>query len=134
MEFTKDTRIKDILDLPCFRQMNGQFIASSAGDWFCGKGELSLDELQRQNPTWYWEDVACGLNRLQEIALGGEQYVYPVREGVCLIRLPAENRKYQEYAILNAGGAYGAVCTMVESLPAASMACRTMTRLSRASA
>ena len=119
MEFTKDTRIKDILDLPCFRQMNGQFIASSAGDWFCGKGELSLDELQRQNPTWYWEDVAYGLRRLQKIALGGEQYVYPVREGVCLIHLPAENRKYQEYAILNAGGAYGAVCTMVESLPVA---------------
>ena len=69
MEFAKNTRLKDILNLPCFQQMNGQFIASSAGDWFRGKEELSLAELQQQNPTWYWEDVTYGLNRLQEIAL-----------------------------------------------------------------
>ena len=30
-----------------------------------------------------------------------------------------QNRRYEAYAILNAGGAYGAVCTMVEALPAA---------------
>ena len=119
MEFTKSTRLKDILNLPCFRQMNGQFIASSTGDWFHGKGEVSLAELQQQNPTWYWEDVAYGLTRLQEIALGTEQYVYPVSEGTCLIHLPAKNRGYEDYAILNAGGAYGAVCTMVEALPTA---------------
>ena len=53
MEFAKNTRLKDILNLPCFQQMNGQFIASSAGDWFRGKEELSLAELQQQNPTWY---------------------------------------------------------------------------------
>ena len=119
MEFTQNTRLKDILNLPCFQPMLGQFIASSAGDWFHGKGELSLAELQQQNPTWYWEDVAYGLNRLQKIALGGGRYVYPVGEGACLIHLPAENRRYEAYAILNAGGAYGAVCTMVEALPVA---------------
>ena len=119
MEFAKNTRLKDILNLPCFQQMNGQFIASSAGDWFRGKEELSLAELQQQNPTWYWEDVTYGLNRLQEIALDGGRYVYPVGKGVCLLHLPAENRRYEAYAILNAGGAYGAVCTMVEALPAA---------------
>ena len=119
MEFTKNTRLKDILNLPCFQPMLGQFIASSASDWFHGKGELSLAELQQQNPTWYWEDVAYGLNHLQKIALGGGRYVYPVGEGACLIHLPAENRRYEAYAILNAGGAYGAVCTMVEALPAA---------------
>ena len=80
MEFTKNTRLKDILNLPCFQPMLGQFIASSAGDWFHGKGELSLAELQQQNPTWYWEDVAYGLNHLQKIALGGGRYVYPVGE------------------------------------------------------
>ena len=119
MEFTKSTRLKDILNLPCFRQMNGQFIASSTGDWFQGKEELSLAELQQQNPTWYWEDVAYGLTRLREIALDGGRYVYPVGEGACLIHLPAKNRRYEDYAILNAGGAYGAVCTMVEALPTA---------------
>mgnify|MGYP000192968461 CR=1 FL=1 len=80
MEFTKSTRLKDILNLPCFRQMNGQFIASGTGDWFQGKEGLSLAELQQQNPTWYWEDVAYGLTRLREIALGGGRDVYPVGE------------------------------------------------------
>ena len=119
MKFTKNTLLKDILNLPCFRQMSGQFVANSTGDWFHGKDSLSLAGLQQQNPTWYWEDVAYGLNRLQEIALSGERYVYRISESACLIHLPAENRRYKEYAILNAGGAYGAVCTMVEALPTA---------------
>lgn len=119
MEFKKTTRLKDILNLPCFRQMRGQFIASSVGDWFQGKGNLSLAELQQQNPTWYWEDVAYGLERLQEIAIEGKTYVFSVDEGVSLVHLPAQKRKYKEYAILNAGGAYGAVSTMMESLPVA---------------
>ena len=94
MKFTKNTRLKDILNLPCFRQMSGQFIASSAGDWFRGKNDLSLMELQQQNPTWYWEDVAYGLGRLQEIAIVGKPYVFSVDEGVSLVHLPAQKRKY----------------------------------------
>lgn len=119
MEFTKDTRLEEILNLPCFHPMNGQFVASAMDDWFRGKEKLTLEQLQEQNPTWYWGDAIYGLNRLQEIALGGVQYVFQISEGVSLIHLPANNRKYKEYAILNAGGAYGAVCTMVESLPVA---------------
>ena len=81
MEFTKNTRLKDILNLPCFQPMLGQFIASSAGNWFHDKGALSLAELQQQNPTWYWEDVAYGLNRLQKIAFAHRVYISASAKG-----------------------------------------------------
>ena len=119
MEFRKETPLAEILDQPCFTQMDGQFISSAMGDWFQEKRQLTLEQLQQQNPTWNCEDVIYGLNRLQEVATGGNQYVYPVRDGVHLIHLPAKEKRHETYAILNAGGAYGAVCTMVESLPVA---------------
>ena len=119
MEFRKETTLADILNQPCFTQMDGQFISSAMGDWFQEKRPLTLEQLQKQNPTWNCEDIIYGLIRLQEVATGGNQYVYPVRDGVHLIHLPAKEKRHETYAILNAGGAYGAVCTMVESLPVA---------------
>ena len=109
MEFTKTTRLKDILNLPCFQPMLGQFIASSAGDWFHGKGELSLAELQQQNPTWYWEDVAYGLNRLQKIALGGGRYVYPgfLIEKVLRKRLKFKVNSFVNLAVKDSMAMYG---------------------------
>lgn len=119
MEFRKEMTLAEILDQPCFAQMEGQFISCAAGDWFREKRQLTLEQLQEQNPTWNCEDVIYGLNRLQEVATGGNQYVYPVGDGAHLMYLPAKKKRYETYAILNAGGAYGAVCTMVESLPVA---------------
>lgn len=119
MEFRKEMTLAEILNQPCFAQMDGQFISSAIGDWFQEKRQFTLGQLQKQNPTWNCKDIIYGLNRLQEVGMGGNQYVYPVRDGVHLIHLPAKVKKFETYAILNAGGAYGAVCTMVESLPVA---------------
>ena len=120
MELTKDMTLQQIMDMPSFVQMQGQFVACSMGDWFKDKRrELTLLQLQEQNPTWFHEDILFGLNRLQEVAAMGEQYVYSVSDGVNLIHLHAQEKRYDTFAILMAGGAYGAVCTMVESLPMA---------------
>ncbi len=119
MELTKDMTLQQIMELACFAQMQGQFVACSMGDWFKDKRELILLQLQEQNPTWFHEDILFGLKRLQEIAKTKEQYVFTVRDGVNLIHLPAQEKRYDTFAILMAGGAYGAVCTMVESLPVA---------------
>lgn len=119
MKFGKEMKLAEIMDQPCFAQMDGQFISSAMKDGSQEKRQLTLEQLQQQHPTWNCKDILYGLERLQEIAQGSNRYVYPVREGVHLIHLPAEKRKYETYAILNAGGAYGAVCTMVESLPVA---------------
>lgn len=119
MEITKNMTLRNIMELSCFFQMQGQFVSASMGDWFREKYDFTLPQLQQENPAWYHEDLLYGLNRLQEVASEKERYVYEVREGVKLIHLPARSKKYDAYTILMAGGAYGAVCTLAESLPAA---------------
>ena len=119
MEITKDMTLRKIMKLPCFAQMQGQFVSTSMGDWFQDKYDLTLSQLQEQNPTWFHVDLLYGLNRLQEVASEKEQYVYEVHEGVKMIHLPTKKKKYDTCAILMAGGAYGAVCTLGESLPVA---------------
>ena len=52
MEFRKEMTLAEILDQPCFAQMEGQFISCAAGDWFREKRQLTLEQLQEQNPTW----------------------------------------------------------------------------------
>lgn len=130
MKITKDTKLKDVASAPELAQARGQLISGGV-DWFSGEGgELTLEELQRRNPTWNHRDMIYGLKRLQEVSGMVDRYVYPVYTveeaerdphlgQVHLIHLPAGRRRNGLYAILLAGGAYGAVCTMVESLPVA---------------
>ena len=130
MKITKDTKLKDINSAPELAQARGQLISGGV-DMFSGEsGELTLEALQQRNPTWNHCDIVYGLERLQEVAGNGDPYVYPVYNDeevkkdlqlgqVQLIYLPASQKRAGPYAILLAGGAYGAVCTMVESLPVA---------------
>ncbi len=130
MEFTKDTKLREIVDAPVFAPARRRLI-SSAADYFAGEvGELTLEGLQEKNPTWNPEDIIYGLYRLQEVAQSGIQYVYPLygpEEAAAhpelqmgqLYYLPAREQRHKAFALLMAGGAYGAVCTMGESLPVA---------------
>lgn len=130
MKITKDTKLNDINNAPEFSQASGHLI-SGGMDMFSGEaGELTLEELQQKNPTWNHNDMIYGLERLQEVSGKGAQYVYPVYTEeevnndphlgqVRLFYLPADQKSRDIFAILLAGGAYGAVCTMVESLPVA---------------
>lgn len=115
----KNITLGEITNMHCFQQMKGQFVFSLIDDWMKEKKDLTLRKLQEQTPTWYCEDILYGLERLEIIALRERQYVYPVNTGCHLIYLPADKKKYDFYAILMAGGGYGAVCTMVEALPVA---------------
>lgn len=131
MEIAKEMKIKDIHQVPEFKQAKGHLISGSE-DFFKGEnGELTLVQLQEKNPTWNHHDLLYGLERLREVALVHPQYVYPVYsvedveqdshlQQVQLLYLPSEKKvEGQPIAILLAGGAYGAVCTMVETLPVA---------------
>lgn len=119
MKITEDMTLGNIAQMPEFSQMRGKFVSSAMGDWMKDKYELTLPQLQAQNPTWFYKDLLFGLNRLLEVAENGKQYVYAVADGVDLIHLPAKVKRYDTYAILMAGGAYGCVCTLVEALPVA---------------
>ena len=93
----------------------------SGGNFFEENGALSLTELQKKNPTWFADDILYGLERLKSSY--EVHNVYPQDDArlsaVKLTWLPAKEKKHSTYVLLMAGGAYGAVCTMVEALPVA---------------
>lgn len=119
MIITKDMTLQEIIEIPCFEKMQGNFVSTAMGDWMQDKKDMTLTALQEKNPTWFCEDILKGLNRLREIAESGMEYVCSLETGASLIHMPAKEKKYREYAILMAGGAYGAVCTMIEAMPVA---------------
>lgn len=119
MAITKEMTLRQITDLPEFEPMKGKFIACAMGDQMKDKYDLTLPQLQEKMPTWYYGDILRGLNQLHEIAKRGNQYVFELSGDVSLIHMPATVKKHDAFAILMAGGAYGAVCTMVEALPVA---------------
>ena len=121
MTIRADKPLRDIFALPEFAPMKGQFIAS-ASDWFAGgKEAMTLSDLGRIQPTWAAQDMAGGLSRLQQIAQRGNEYVFSFQKDnpARLIHLPADQKASDPFVLLLAGGAYGAVCTLVESLPVA---------------
>lgn len=119
MDLSMNMTLGEIIRLPCFSQMQGQFVRSCGGDWLREKEGLTLLTLQQQNPTWFCEDVYFGLNRLREISRIRDQYVFQLSSGAGLIYLPADEKRNATFALLAAGGGYGAVCTLQESLPVA---------------
>ena len=121
MTITTNTKLIDIFNLPLFKPMAGQFISSNT-DWFTGgKEQMSLEALNKLQPTWAAEDMIYGLERLWAIADQNKEYVIPLNEGAngTLISMPADKPKTDLPCLLLAGGAYGAVCSMVEAIPVA---------------
>lgn len=127
---TPETRLSEINCSTVFSEAKGHFIGGGEAFFDGEAGQMTLRQLQQKNPTWNCRDMIYGLERLQQVAQSQKQYIYPVYQEaairqnpelgqVCLFYLPASRKKPAPYVILLAGGAYGAVCTMVESLPVA---------------
>lgn len=119
MHFTEESTLDGIYTSARLAPVRDCLI--SGGTFFQDNRNLTLAQLQEKNPTWFAGDILYGLQRLE-----GPYQVCPVYEGgdarlesVKLIWLPAERKTHSTFVILLAGGAYGAVCTMVESLPVA---------------
>ncbi len=119
MGFTENTRLSELYHAESLKPIQDCLI--SGGHFFEENGSLTLAEVQKQNPTWFTGDMLYGLQRLEApytvCSVYGEDdpHLSPVK----LTWLPAQEKKQDTFVILLAGGAYGAVCTMVESLPAA---------------
>jgi len=119
MEFTESTQLDEIYHAAHLKPIRDSLI--SGGNFFAENASLSLTQIQDRNPTWFAEDILYGLRRLESPYMvcsvyGGEN---PRLSAVKLTFLPAREKKHETFVILLAGGAYGAVCTMVESLPVA---------------
>ena len=120
MGFTENTRLREIYNAEHLKPIRDSLI--SGGKFFAENSCLTLAQVQQRNPTWYVGDMLYGLRRLEEpykvcSVYGGEED--PRMAAVKLTWLPAREKKHETFFILLAGGAYGAVCTMVESLPVA---------------
>ena len=116
----KNTTLKEIYNISKLTDIKDCLI--SGGNFFEGESaEMTLEQLHEKNPTWATNDMIFGLERL----LKSEFQVFPLykneseKRNVKLTYLPAQKRTEDYCIILLAGGAYGAVCTMVESLPVA---------------
>ena len=130
MKITRETTLKEIQTAAPFSQARDQLIGGS-NDFFTGeKSGQSLADLQKEHPAWHFRDIIYGLDRLQEVASQQSRYLYPAYSQeevqsdphlaqVQLFYLPAAQNPAAPCAILLAGGAYGSVCTMIESLPVA---------------
>ena len=96
--------------------------------------EYSLEELQKFIPTWKAKAAAKGLQRVAQLAARQEVLfdVYPgleagdtgsgddpQKQDVKLWYLPAQGEAKKPFIILNAGGGYTSVCTMIEAFPTA---------------
>ncbi|MBQ1341788.1 MAG: alpha/beta hydrolase [Erysipelotrichaceae bacterium] len=117
MELTENTTLREINECPVFAQAKGHLIAGWNKAF---ESDKSLSDLQKEHPTWNADDIIYGLNNLKRVNEEQEQYVFYPEDNdsdVCLFYLPAQERRHDTYFILLAGGAYGAVCTMIESLP-----------------
>lgn len=130
LKITPETKLSEINSAPVFSQAKGHFIGGSPAVFEGEAGEMTLRQLNQKNPTWYYQDIIYGLQRLQQVSQSCEQYIYPVYTDAEIVRapelapvqlfyLPTEKKKKLPFVILLAGGAYGAVCTMVEALPVA---------------
>ncbi len=120
--FNNQTTIEEILNYEPFSFFKGQFISSN--NVYFTEDDLALTLSQYQatrQPTWNADDICYGLNNLNRIVYENDNILYPLGDNSKsqpqLIYLPAKNKSHNTFVLLLAGGAYGAVCTMVEALP-----------------
>ncbi len=130
MRFHGKMTIRELYAAEELSSMQGNWISSVNDQWALTAMDKTLEDIHTQNPTWGLTDMLSGINRVSEVALSGQQFVFPVytEKEICaspdkvqtqLIFLPAEDGKKEGFIILLAGGAYGAVCSLPEALPAA---------------
>lgn len=132
MIVTKDTTLRELNEAPELTAAKDALI--SGGNYFEGEtADWSLQDLNEKFGTWGASDMVYGVLRLLRVLASGEPTVYsvyspeeiatePRKAQAKLFYLPAEKvvrREGAPFVLLTSGGAYGAVCTLPESLPVA---------------
>ena len=128
---TAKTTFQEIYDLPGVAELFPYLIGQQDGQIhpFIAL-EKTLEELNKEQPTWNASDMAYGLNRLAELAGSKNKILYDVysveeikddekKAQVKLMYFPAKENTDGRWMLLAAGGAYGSVCSLAESFPVA---------------
>ncbi|MBQ3385527.1 MAG: alpha/beta hydrolase [Erysipelotrichaceae bacterium] len=117
-KISRNTTLYELSHMEEFSQVGDRWITGWEKQF---REKKSLSVLGQEHPEWNPDDIVYGIRNLQRVAEHYEQFIYhpSKNEKVCLFHVPAEKRTSNNWFLLCAGGGYGAVCTMVESLPAA---------------
>jgi len=121
------TKIQDILNEESILEAQ-PYIIGNGEEFFKTLGNVTLEGLNHQQPTWNARDMAYGLNRLIEVAKSTEKYLYrvysreeiekePDKKDVHLFHFPGS--KEGSFVIIAAGGGYSGVCSLAEAFPTA---------------
>ncbi len=127
---TPDTPLSQILDDEVLGRFSGYFIFDRDGNWERKLRESfsTLREIENVYPSWNAGDMAYGLEAFRA---QGERREYPVytnsevslspdKTDVKLFHFrPDEKKRQKKTVIIAPGGAYGAVCSLVEGFPVA---------------
>ena len=134
---TTATTLHDIKQDKILKEVWPYLIYNTTGD---GAGNfvddsLTLNDIQKKNPTWLADDMAYGLNTIIEMteqldgsgmsflnSVYSDKEIADDSERACvkLMFFPSvKEKKINKTAILAAGGGYGAVCSMCEAFPVA---------------
>lgn len=127
MKITVDTSFDKIKQIPELAAAAPYFSGRRDGQVKDEEGKSARD-LNALYKTWNPESIIYGISALRQVASAGEPYVFsvyneqevkddPSLKDVKLIRFPGNPDK--PAIIICAGGAYHAVCSMVEAFPVA---------------
>ena len=130
MKLNENTTIRDLYQDQELRAMRGNYISSVNDRWIQSSMSCSLRQLHEQHPTWGLDDMLYGLRRLERASRAGHPLVFsvyskeeitasPDKAQAQMLYLPPLEDQTGRYALLLAGGGFGAVCTLPESLPVA---------------
>ena len=127
MRLTKDMKIDEIKKIPELVQVSDYFTGRRDGNEKDEEG-CTFQYLNDKYNTWNPQCMIYGVEALIRNGKNGKNCVYsvysqdeiaadPTRKDVKLIAFPGEKEK--PFVILCAGGAYHAVCSIVEAFPVA---------------
>ena len=130
MKLNENTTIRDLYQDQELRAMRGNYISSVNDRWIQSSMSCSLRQIHEQHPTWGLDDMLYGLRRLERASRAGHPLVFsvyskeeitasPDKAQAQMLYLPPLEDQTGRYALLLAGGGFGAVCTLPESLPVA---------------
>ena len=118
MEINENIKLQDLYALPKLETVKDCLI--SGGSFFTDNAELTLAQLCGRT-NWNIKDILFGFERItkKHSKVFSLYESNPGKENVRLTYLPSEKNAKDYYVILLAGGAYGAVCSMIEAYPTA---------------
>ena len=124
MQFTKDMKLKEILSQPEFDDFRDYLFWQNEEE----APEVWNGAMSQFEPRWNAAVMCGGLERIRQLRRAGKKVFYPLYDAAEAAARPELKKQAMfhfsierktKFAVVCAGGGYGAVCSMVEAFPTA---------------